>query len=129
MSIGPTAGSGTELVAFRVARQRWALPLAAVERVVAMVAVSPLPHSPSGVSGAINVHGEIVPVLDLGARFGFATREHDPGARLVLARTRRRAVAIGVDEVLGVLATDLPAWTAALSLHAGAVAGVAALPD
>ena len=65
-----SAGDDVELVAVDVGGQSWALPLAAVERVVGMVAVSPLPESPAGVRGAINVGGEIVPVLDLDLRIG-----------------------------------------------------------
>src|SRR4051794_38743968 len=96
-----------ELVAVGVGEQRWALPLACVERVVGMVAVTPLPESPAGVRGAINVAGEIVPVLDLDARIGRPQRDRGPGARLVLARTATRRVALPVDEVLGVIAVDI----------------------
>src|SRR5215207_2931795 len=95
-----------ELVALDVGGQRWALPLACVERVVGMVAVAPLPESPAGVRGAINVAGEIVPVLDLDVRIGRPQRDRGPGARLVLARTSTRRVALPVDDVLGVIAVD-----------------------
>ena len=63
-----------------------------------------------GVRGAINVHGEIVPVLDLDVRIGRPAREHGgraPGC--VLARTSRRRVALAVDEVLGVIEVDAAA--------------------
>jgi purine-binding chemotaxis protein CheW len=59
-----------ELVVAVFSGRRWALPLTSVERVVPMVAVSPLPQSPLGVRGAVNVHGDVVPVLDLDARIG-----------------------------------------------------------
>jgi purine-binding chemotaxis protein CheW len=93
-----------ELVAVDVGGQRWAIPLAAVERVVRMVAITPLPESPAGVRGAINVGGEIVPVLDLDVRSGRPERERGAGAQLVLARTSTRRVALPVDDVLGVIA-------------------------
>lgn len=118
-----------ELVVAVVSGQRWALPLASVERVVPMVAVSELPQSPLGVRGAVNVHGDVVPVLDLDARIGRPA--HAPGVdgRLLLARTSRRRVALPVDDVLGVLEVQAAAIGPAPEGMPAAVAGVAALPD
>lgn len=48
-----------------------ALPIAAVLEVVRMVApVARLPRTPRYCLGAIDYHGKLVPVLDLGARLG-----------------------------------------------------------
>jgi purine-binding chemotaxis protein CheW len=115
-------GSRGELVIFAAGGRRWALPLAAVERVVAMVAIEPLPGGPPGVRGAVDVHGEVLPVLDLGVRLGEPPHPLDAGAQLVLARTARRRVALPVDESLGVLSLALRGASAPL-------AGLARLPD
>jgi purine-binding chemotaxis protein CheW len=115
-----------DLVAVEVGGQRWALPLGAVERVVAMVAVAPLPESPAGVRGAINVAGEIVPVLDLEMRIGRPRRDHEASARLVLARTSTRRVALPVDAVTGVIEV---ADIAPAERIPAPIAGTAALPD
>jgi purine-binding chemotaxis protein CheW len=113
------------VVAFVVDGRRWALALDAVERVVAMVAVDALPSSPDGVVGVVNVHGDAVPVLDLGARYGLPPHPCGPDAQLLLARTSRRRVAVPIDEALGVL----EAGTTAVDAAAPPVAGVAALAD
>jgi purine-binding chemotaxis protein CheW len=118
-----------ELVTADVGDQRWALPLAAVERVVGMVAISPLPESPVGVRGAVNVGGEVVPVLDLDLRLGRQVSDRGAGAQLVLARTSRRRVALPVDRVHGVL--EVPAQTIGPPVeHVPApMSGTAGLPD
>jgi purine-binding chemotaxis protein CheW len=118
-----------DAVAFAVTGRRWALPLAAVERVVAMVAVSPLAGAPAAIRGAIDVHGEIVPVLDLGLRLGDPPHPLNAGARLVLARTPRRAVALPVDEALGVVAPALEAASGPLAGVATAAGGLLAVYD
>jgi chemotaxis signal transduction protein len=118
-----------ELVAVDVGGQCWALPLACVERVVGMVAVAPLPESPAGVRGAINVAGEIVPVLDLDVRIGRPERDRGVNARLVLAHTETRRVALPVDEVLGVIAVDAAAVAPPVENVPAPIAGTAALDD
>src|SRR4051794_38925571 len=101
-----------ELVAVEVDGRQWALPLAAVERVVATVAIAPLPASPVGVRGAINVGGEAVPVLELELRAGGEPRPVGLDGRIVLARTSTRRVALPVDSVLGVFRVEAGASSA-----------------
>jgi chemotaxis signal transduction protein len=60
-------GSNTNtqlLLIVRVGSQRYALPAAAVERILPMAALTPLPGAPRDVAGLLNLHGEILPVVD-----------------------------------------------------------------
>lgn len=120
-----------QCVVFRLEAQRYALHLSQVERVVAMVAVSPLPQTPAVVVGIINHRGSVVPVLDLRPRFGFPRREFGLTDHLLLARTTRRMLALPVDEVLGVnevpVENVLPRST--ILSGVGYVTGIVALAD
>ena len=120
-----------QCVVFRLEAQRYALLLSQVERVVAMVAVSPLPQTPAVVVGVINHRGSVVPVLDLRPRFGFPRREFGLTDHLLLARTTRRMLALPVDEVLGVnevpVENVLPPST--ILRGVGYVTGIVALAD
>ena len=94
------ADSFIRLVAFVIDGNRYALSLFAVERVLPLIAVSPLPKAPAIALGVINLHGEIIPMLDVRRRFGFPPRDYGASAHLVIARTARRTVAL-YEEVLG----------------------------
>lgn len=128
---GQVSGSETHLRAVEliVGEQRWALPLDAVERVLAMVAFTALPASPIGVRGAINMHGRPVAVLDLELRLGRPLRTYGTDAKLVLVRTPRRRLALPVDEVPGVVSIDRAAIGPADAGMPAPVGGVAALED
>lgn len=120
-----------KLVIVALAEQRYALHVTAVERVVPMVAISPLPKAPAIVLGVINLHGIVVPVVDLRRRLGLPPCEYGVTAHLVIARTSRRRVAMPVDEVLGVqgiapTAVVVPDAVLPGTVH---VAGIATLPD
>ena len=124
-------GSVHRVVIFRLEGQRYALHLPTVERVVHMVAVSPLPQAPAIVLGVVNFHGQIIPVLDIQRRLGFASRSHGLGSTLLIARTTRRTLALPVDEALGVqeIATDSVKSPATVFPGVGLLAGIAALSD
>jgi purine-binding chemotaxis protein CheW len=77
--------------------QRFALPVAAVGRVLRAVEVTPLPQSPELVLGIINVRGKVVPVVDLRRRCGLRLKEIDLDDQFVLAATSRRTIALPVD--------------------------------
>ena len=76
----------------------YALYLPVVLRAVRVVEITPLPKAPDIVSGIINVHGEIIPVVDIRKRFGLPQRETRPSDQIIIARTSRRTVALLADE-------------------------------
>ena len=119
------------LVVFGIEGQRYALPLSIVEQVVPMVAVSPLPQAPIVALGVINLHGTIIPVLDIRRRFGFPPRDYGLTSQLLVARTTRRTLALPVDEVAGVMEVPGDAVTPADKVLPGIghVAGIVALAD
>ncbi len=118
-------------VEFVIEDTRYGVDIDAVERVLPMVALTPLPQAPAIALGVINIHGEIVPVLNVRRRFGLPQREFGLEAKLLLAHTGTRRVALAVDDVLGPL--ELSRETVVSSdvvlPGIGHVAGIATLPD
>ena len=120
-----------QCVVLRLEGQRYALDLSQVERVVSMVAVSPLPQTPAVVVGVVNYRGSVVPVLDLRPRFGFPRHEFGLTDHFLLGRTSRRMLALPVDEVLGVNEVPVEDTLAPSTLLPGVgyVTGIVALAD
>jgi purine-binding chemotaxis protein CheW len=92
-----------QLVVFRMDEQRYALPLAAVTRIIRAVEVTPLPGAPPVVLGVINMGGDVLPVLNMRRRFRLPEQEISPADQFLLAQTARRAVALAVNEAEGVI--------------------------
>jgi purine-binding chemotaxis protein CheW len=93
----------SQLVVFALDGQQYALELSAVERTVRMVEITPLPHAPAIVAGIINVQGQIIPVLNIRKRFSLPERDARVDDQLLIARTKRRTVALAVDTVSGLI--------------------------
>lgn len=94
------------LIVFRLEGHRFALPLAAVERIVRAVEVTRLPGAPLVVMGVIDVGGCVVPVLCLRRRLRMPPREIGLADQLLIARMGRRTVALLIDEAQGVIECD-----------------------
>ncbi|MCG3147873.1 MAG: Chemotaxis protein CheW [Verrucomicrobiae bacterium] len=101
--VGSMNRSG-HIVVFALDEQRVALPLSVVERVVRAVEVTPLPIAWTIVLGAINFHGQILPVFNLRRRLRLPDREMELSDHIIIAKTARRLVALVVDAAVGVLA-------------------------
>lgn len=107
------------LIVFSMESQRYALSLSATERVVRMVAITPLPNAPDIILGVVNFHGKVIPVINMRRRFGLPEREPSLFDQLVIAYTARRPVALVADAVLDVIAYDAQSRIAAEDILAG----------
>jgi purine-binding chemotaxis protein CheW len=86
------------LLFVHLADQRFGVPLAQVERVMPLAHFLPLPGQADEVVGMFNLHGDVLPVLDVRPRFGITTPPlHAEHSLLLLSGERR--VLVWVDRV------------------------------
>ena len=121
----------SQLVAFTLNRQPYALRLASVRQVLRMVEVTPLPKAPEIVLGVVSLHGTVVPVLSIRRRVGLTEGEASLSDQLIVADTASRSVALVVDAVIGVVERSTEEITEAERIVPGAeyVEGIAKLDE
>lgn len=119
------------MLTFTLDGESCGLPVEHVREVVRAALPGRLPKAPPIVEGVLNVRGELVPLVDLRGRFGFARRPLAPDDHVVIARVLDRAIAFGVDQVQGVIEAPTEDASSAGEIAAGIehVAGVLRLPD
>jgi len=94
-----------QMVIFRIGTVELALPVAEVREIIFVPPVTPLAKAPPSVAGLIHLRGDVIPVLDLGMEW-FPQPVNSKKQRIVVARSRGRAVGLRVDEVNEVLGMD-----------------------
>ena len=97
------AASLIRLVLVTVDAQTYALHLEAVDRIVRMAEVTPLPGAPEVVEGVVNIQGDVVPVVSIRRRLGLAHRAVGVSDSLVVAHARTRRLALIAESLFGVL--------------------------
>ncbi|MDQ6718106.1 MAG: chemotaxis protein CheW [Gemmatimonadota bacterium] len=93
-----SAAPERRLLLFEIAGKIFACDMSAVREIIPFQLVTRLPGAPSTVCGIINLRGNIVTVLDLGARVGKTPCDRAKGS-ILLVPYRDRLIGIGVDEV------------------------------
>jgi purine-binding chemotaxis protein CheW len=91
------------LLVFKLDNWHCALPISIVEKAYRAVAVTPLPETPDIILGIINVHGSLLPVVNIRKRFHLPEKKLMPSDRMIIASTRRRQVALVVDSLVDVI--------------------------
>jgi purine-binding chemotaxis protein CheW len=103
-------GNGSKrlnLVVFRLAQQSYALPVEPVKQIISMVAITPLPQVSDVVEGIINVHGTIIPVVNLSHHLGLQKTPLQLYTPILLVQIGEGAIGLIVDEVTHVLSFPL----------------------
>lgn len=91
------------LFVFSVDATRLALPVAVVGSVLEACEAAPLPAAPASVTGAFNLRGAVVPVLDLRPRLGRPARALRGSDYFVIVQAGGRTLALAASDVEGVL--------------------------
>lgn len=93
------AGTDRELIAFRIGEQEFCVDIMSVREIRGWTPATPLPRSPAYMKGVINLRGAVLPIIDLGARFGLKTGEPTERHVIMVAHVGRRLVGLLVDAV------------------------------
>jgi len=96
MSDTPTLGIGSYIL-FTVAGTTYALRSGEVRHMEMIEDITRVPNAPSFVDGVVFSRGQVVPVVNLRARFGFERASHDLRTRLIVVQSAARLVGLVVD--------------------------------
>jgi purine-binding chemotaxis protein CheW len=90
--------SGRCLV-FQLLDRTYAIPIGCVEEIVPMAELSPLPGSPSFISGFLNIGGQCLAVVSMRRLMGMPDCERQLYSPLVILKLRMQRIVLEVDTV------------------------------
>ncbi len=107
------AGGATayrQFVLFRLGDEEYGLPIERVRSIIRYEVPTPVPHAPEAVEGVINLRGQVIPVIDLGARLLGQRSDRSARARIIVAEGEVGLVGLTVDaasEVASIPESDI----------------------
>ena len=94
-----SAGAASQAyILFGVAGTTYALASDHVVHIDMLEHVTPVPNAPAFVEGVVFSRGQVVPVINLRARFGFERANVSPRSRLLVVQHEGRRVGLLADE-------------------------------
>jgi purine-binding chemotaxis protein CheW len=93
-----------QVLLFHLGVEPCALDVAHIQEIVESPPFFFIPLAPTVFSGAINFHGTIVPVLDLGACLGFAGGQRD--GRIIVLAVELCSLALAVSSIQRIILLD-----------------------
>lgn len=93
------------LVGFAVGEVHYAVPIGCVKEIINPITLTRLPYAPTAISGVVDHRGEVVPIVDLRARFGMSQYEERRRTKWILVDVNGRTIGLIVDRVTGVFGT------------------------
>jgi len=96
------SAAGEAVLVFRLGGDRYGIPVSSVREVLPQARIAPVPGAPPGVSGLIQLRGEIRPVYDLHQRLqtpASAPRSAKDGETVIVLSAAGRDFGVRVDAV------------------------------
>ncbi len=82
--------------------QHYAADLQEINSIVLACDLLPLPNASSEILGAMNVHGKVIPAIDMRHLLGYASKKIEANNHFILAKVNKKELAFLVDRVIGV---------------------------
>lgn len=96
-----------DFVLFIVEGKTYGIPSDNFERVFRSVEITSLPNAPTVIQGVFNLHGDIIPVINIRNRFGIPDKPINISDKLLVLNFTGKRFAILVDEILGLFNNQL----------------------
>ena len=115
----PSSSTASDLsgryLTFRLGNESYGIGVLAVQEIIRITSITPVPQLPAHLRGVINLRGRIVPVVDLRRRFGLPADTDGERACIVVVQIRvtaRGVIPMGlvvdaVEEVLTIAAGEI----------------------
>ncbi len=120
-------------ILFTLAGTSYAMPSPDVRHIEMVDQVTAVPNAPAFVDGVVFSRGQVVPVVNLRARFGFARAPYDERTRLLVVHADGRTVGLVADtarEFITIAASQIhPPHDALRDVSAAYLSGIATIGD
>ena len=128
-----TSVTEKQMVLFELGTETYGLDIAAVDGIIRMQPITKVPKAPFYVEGVINLRGRVIPVIDIGKKFGFEKTEETKNNRIVVINIKDKTLGIIVDAVTEVIRVPVdsidPVSDIVTSGQSDYLLGIAKLPD
>lgn len=105
-----------QFIVFRLGDEQYGIESLKITTIDRMKTITRVPKTPDYIKGVINLRGDIIPVMDLRARFNLPSREETEETRIIILKLEETSIGVIVDQVLQTIQLGNEAIESASSL-------------
>jgi len=87
-----------QIVCFNVGKEEYGIEILKVQEILKLPEVTPLPKSAEYILGVIDLRGKVIPIIDLGVRFGISEKSAQ-NKRAIVVDIKRKRIGLAIDQV------------------------------
>jgi len=89
-----------QFIVFSLGEERFGIDSLKITTIDRMKTITRVPKTPEYIKGVINLRGDIIPVMDLRAKFNLPLVEETEETRIIILRLEEVSIGVIVDQVL-----------------------------
>lgn len=99
-----------QFVGFLLSKEHYGIDIMAVEEIISMTDITPVPRAPGFVEGIINMRGSVIPIIDLRKKLAISGQKNNSAAsRIIVTSSNKKRIGFIVDQVEEVLRISVDA--------------------
>lgn len=99
-----------QFVGFLLSKEHYGIDIMAVEEIISMTEITPVPRAPGFVEGIINMRGSVIPIIDLRKKLAIGgAKNNTTASRIIVTSSNKKRVGFIVDQVEEVLRISVDA--------------------
>ena len=109
-----TANREGKYLTFSLAGEEYGIGILKVKEIIGLIAITPVPQTPSHIKGVINLRGKVIPIVDLRIKFGIEAMDYTERTCIIVVEitSGNNKISMGivvdsVSEVLNIKAAEI----------------------
>lgn len=95
-----------QIVCFKIGNEEYGIDILQVQEILKVPKITKLPKSRSHIMGVIDLRGKVIPIIDLGKKFGIIA-DLSNSSRTIVVDIDGKRVGLAIDSVSHVIKVDL----------------------
>ena len=95
-----------QIVCFKIGKEEYGIDILKVQEILNLPKITALPKAIDFILGVIDLRGKILPIIDLGKRFGIEMRKTSKSARAIVVKIKGKEVGLAIDSVSHVVKVE-----------------------
>ncbi|HUY39990.1 MAG TPA: chemotaxis protein CheW [Candidatus Dormibacteraeota bacterium] len=112
-------GESVQVATFHIGTEEYGVDISQIQEIIRMTEITHVPRTPDFIEGVINLRGQLIPIIDLRARFGMERIVPTKSTRIIVTDVGTKRVGIVVDSASAVLTIPIEAIEEAPEMVAG----------